>query len=327
MKKVLFATTALVMTAGAAAAEVSLSGYGRMGIVYDGNNVVDGTNDMSFNSRLRVYFDLTGESDAGLEYGGEFRADEADGANDGLEGSVFVSGTYGKLSMGDVDDAAEAAVGDLYGVGFTGLGDFNETWYINEGFDEDALFNTDFFNGSYALPAALYEYSFGMVNLYAGFGSPAGINVDLGVADLIDDDLFLDDQYSLGASYASDMYMVGLGYEYFKGTDRATDESESVDQWVLGGEAYFGDGKVKAIYGDSTDIDLKQWGISGEYAWNATTVTGFVRKVELADEEVTGWGLGATYDLGGGAAFEAGIVDFDLEDSDPIMDAGLTFQF
>ena len=49
MKKVLFATTALVLTAGIAAAEVKVSGDGRMGVVYDGQNA-------QFNSRIRAIF-------------------------------------------------------------------------------------------------------------------------------------------------------------------------------------------------------------------------------------------------------------------------------
>lgn len=337
MKKVLFATTALVMTAGIAAAEVTLSGDGRLGIVYDGNDDLVTTNDFSFNSRARVTFTLTGESDAGLSFGGSFRADQATGSKDGFQGSVFVSGTYGTLSMGDVDDAAEAAVGDLYGVGYTGLGDFNETWYINSGFDTDTLFNTDLFDGSYAMPAALYEYSFGATTFYAGFGNPAGTIDLLSLRDWdgdgVNDVLFLDNQYSVGVKYATDTFNVGLGYETFDSTTYSGVDSEtivgdgSLDQWVVGGEYIFGSGKVKAIYGDSSDADLKQYGVSAEYAWGATLVDGYVRRVDIAGYEVNGWGLGATYDLGGGAAFEAGIFDTDIDGFDPIMDAGITFTF
>ena len=66
MKKVLFATSALVLSAGFASAEVALSGDGRMGMIYDGN-------DVQFSSRARVKFTLTGESDAGLSFGAAFR--------------------------------------------------------------------------------------------------------------------------------------------------------------------------------------------------------------------------------------------------------------
>ena len=77
MKNLLLASTALVAFAGAAAAEVAISGSGRMGIVYDKSIVNDdlvrngGTitrssdAGMSFNSRVRVAFTLTQETDAG----------------------------------------------------------------------------------------------------------------------------------------------------------------------------------------------------------------------------------------------------------------------
>ena len=69
MKKVLFATSCLVAFAGAAAAEVAVSGDGRMGMVYDGD-------DMQFSSRARAKFTMTGESDSGLAFGAAFRVDQ-----------------------------------------------------------------------------------------------------------------------------------------------------------------------------------------------------------------------------------------------------------
>ena len=62
MKKILLATSILAATTGYAAAEVAVSGTGRMGIVYDGN-------DVQFSSRARVIFDLSAESDNGLSFG------------------------------------------------------------------------------------------------------------------------------------------------------------------------------------------------------------------------------------------------------------------
>ena len=47
MKSLLIATSALVMTAGIAAAEVTVGGDGRMGIIYDGS-------DWDFTSRIRI---------------------------------------------------------------------------------------------------------------------------------------------------------------------------------------------------------------------------------------------------------------------------------
>ena len=127
----LLATTALTLSAGVAAADVALSGNARMGVVYDGE-------DFGFNSRLRVQFTLSGETDGGLAFGGSIRADNADGAGGGnvdtggmTQGSVFISGEFGRLSMGDVAGAAEFIAGDLAGVGMTGLRFLNENTFLS----------------------------------------------------------------------------------------------------------------------------------------------------------------------------------------------------
>ena len=77
MKKVLLATTMLVAGASIAAAEVTVSGDARMGVV---NNFAG---DTSFNSRARVAFALSAESESGLSFGASFRADNALGASSG----------------------------------------------------------------------------------------------------------------------------------------------------------------------------------------------------------------------------------------------------
>ena len=72
MKKVLFATTALVATASVAAADVTFSGYGRFGLEY---RDIDATGEDSTNltSRLRLQIDASAESDAGVTFGARVR--------------------------------------------------------------------------------------------------------------------------------------------------------------------------------------------------------------------------------------------------------------
>ncbi|RMH39212.1 MAG: porin, partial [Alphaproteobacteria bacterium] len=63
MKKVLFATTALVATAGVAAADVSISGYAEMG-------VIGGTGmDAQFHTDIDATFSMSGTTDNGLTFG------------------------------------------------------------------------------------------------------------------------------------------------------------------------------------------------------------------------------------------------------------------
>ena len=279
MKKVLFATTAVVMTAGVAAAEVSVGGDGRMGVI-----ITDG-GDLSFTSRIRISFSASGETDAGLSFGGSIRADNSGGGASGTAGSVFVEGTFGKISMGDVSGAPEAAVGDLSGVGLTGLGDFNELLYLS---------NSD-------RPAARWDYTTGDLGIHVSADNPgAAGDPALGVA----------------ITYAMGDISFGLGHE----------EAGNVGHTVAGVTAGFGDATVKAVYGDASDIDFSQYGLSVDFVTGATTITAFWLHSELGVLENDAQGIGIAYDLGGGASIKAGIADSDAL-TDASYDLGISMSF
>jgi outer membrane protein OmpU len=392
MKQILLASTALVAFAGAAAAEVAISGSGRMGMVYDKSIfnddivIVNGdakrTSDAGFrfDSRVRVAFTLTQETDAGVTFGGSVRADNASDGNKGKGGSVFMSGAFGKLSMGDVDGAAESAVGNLSGVGYTGLGDFNEAFYLQQG-NSDLDSNEEL--SAFALPAALYEYTTGAASFYFSIGNPGGIGIGSDAFNINDDegvnignyevsDAVVDQAYGIGAKYSVDNYSFGVGYESIdisgiltdfgddgvKGATKktagpdgldgtaddtvasASDDTESefnntIDNWILGGSATWGGFTVKAQYGEGSgdNLELTQYGISGDYTFDAYTVTAFWRSVEVktlddvSSRDYQPFGLGVSYDLGGGASVAAGVVDPDILGEDYRADVGVNFNF
>ncbi|MFC5739107.1 porin [Sinirhodobacter huangdaonensis] len=335
MKKVLFATTALVFSAGFAAAEVSLSGDGRMGVVYNGD-------DWNFSSRARVIFTLSGQTDGGLEFGGSFKAHESGAAENGSAGSVYVSGAFGKLEMGDVVSAPEALFGDLPEVGYedltAGEGDYTGFASLNgQGLLEndipyltgDSGATTSAYN-----PVLLYTYSAGAFSVAASLsdGKEATGSNAYNVA------LDSDQEYAIAAAYTFQNYTVGLGYEVldFKsgttvfGHDKAT-------QLELAGVATFGDTSVKAYYaaGDDGNPVDQAYGLGVSSVFGATTVMGYVQKVDFTDDATaaldldgaTWWGLGASYDLGGGASVAGGISDSDLDGSNVTADLGVKFKF
>lgn len=305
MKKILLASTALSLMAGAAAAEVTISGSARMGLLYNGE-------DVNFTSRARVQFTASGESDSGLSFGYSVRADQAGNANDGMgAGSVFVSGAFGKLSMGDVAGAAEAAVGDLNGVGLTGLGDFSDTVYITG--DGVEVSNDN--------PVMLYEYSTGAFTGYisANDGNVNGGDLFGGGASAGDDV----QNMALGLKYSTDAYTFSLGYEHSDPVAGAASK-----QIVIGASGTFGTTTVKAIYGkgDGAIDGASQYGISASNTFGATTVTGFYKKVDTnfgGDDNIDAIGLGASYDLGGGASFVGGIVNYDIGATAPVPAGGV----
>ncbi|MBM1815837.1 porin [Pseudosulfitobacter pseudonitzschiae] len=85
MKKVLFATTALVATAGVAAADVTFGGYGRFGIIH----VEGAPNETTITSRFRLQIDATAESDSGIVFGARARIQQD---NDGIAGDANLVG-------------------------------------------------------------------------------------------------------------------------------------------------------------------------------------------------------------------------------------------
>lgn len=364
MKKILMTTAATIAFASAATAEVVISGSGYMGAVYDTG--VDGkaggdnsdvvfdpatgtfvrTSDagIRFQSRARINFAMTQETDSGLTFGASIRADQASDANKGQAGSVFMSGTFGTISMGDVDGASESAVGNLSGVGYTGLGDLNEAFYLQQGNSD--LDNQDEKLTAFALPAVLYEYTTGPASFYLSLGNPGGIAIDDTTFDTVDinvEDTVIDQAYGLGAKYSIDNYSAGIGYESIDisgiatntATAVQTEFNDTVDTWILGGSATYKAFTLKAQYGQGSgdSIDLTQYGLSGDYTFDDVTVTAFWRNVEIqtagdtASAKSQPFGLGVTYDLGGGASVAAGLVDPDRFNEDYRADLGVVFNF
>jgi len=341
MKKALLASTALVLSAGVAVADVTVSGDGRMGVLYyddDIKNAYGDDTNYAFTSRIRIIFTASGETDGGLVFGGSVRADHyqdgltsysvegedtnGDGnidtidsaftrglsAERGQEGNVFISGDLGKLSMGDVDGGTEVVIGDLAFASLTGLGDFNEILYLFGGND----------------PSALYEYSAG------------GLTLALGVSD--------DEEYSAGVGFDGGIWSIGLGYEKLPegGTITTTINGNNVALGDAGTELHqlmgaaavtFAGITVKGVYG-RTELDKKsatlgnhvdQWGLSAEGTWGAVTAAAYYRKLDAdsgGDEDF--YGAGAEYDLGGGAAVAAGVASIADE---TVADFGVKFAF
>jgi outer membrane protein OmpU len=280
MKKVLLASTALVLSAGVAAADMTVAGNGRMGIISP-----FGDDDIGFSSRIRVVFTGSGETSGGLSFGGTIRADNAVGGNAGTAGSVFISGDFGTLTMGDVDGAPRAAVGHVSGVGFTGLSDLNESTFLSSAID----------------PSMRYDYSFGDFGVHVSADNPiVGTDTAIGAA----------------VSYKGSLFQGGLGFETAGGTDH-----------IIGGiRATFAGATIKANYGTASGtVDGDQWALSLDYGFGATVVTAFYTDdSELGGAEA--WGLGAAYDLGGGAKLMGGFVTNETNSTDA-FDFGITMTF
>ncbi len=298
MKKVLFATTALVASAGIASAQgVELSGSAEMGVV-GGDNM-----ETQFHHDIDVKFSLSGETDNGLTFGATIDLDEVNnsaGAFDPTKGgastggrdrnlsSVFLSGNFGTITMGDTDGAFDWALQDL-----DIIADINDSNTAHGGFNGNSRGD-----GVYDGQVARYDYSFG------DFAFAVSLEQD-------DSPVVGPVVWGIGGKYTAELggvaLGVGLGYQDY-GSDAMV--GISLDAAM--------DNGFRAVlnYSDLGDsdgggVEESHIGVGLFYTMDAISVGVNYGRYEEGANEQAGFGLAANYDLGGGAVVQFGYGDTD----------------
>ncbi|WP_284265031.1 porin [Roseicyclus amphidinii] len=321
MKKVLFATTALVATTGFAAADVSLKGSAQMGL-QGGDGAVT-----QFVQDIDVTFSLSGASDNGLTFGAAVDLDENAGGvgTDDAGVAIFVSGDFGTLTMGDTDGALDWALTEA-AVGNAGSINDDETGH--------AGFLGSYGDGIYDGQILRYDYTVG------DFGVAVSLEMD--------DTNTVDDGYAFGARYgmafAGGSVDFGIGYQSAV-IDAGNDFLPgNVDAAEVGLVAYAGPGEeldvdiigvsaaVALDNGLSAGLQYSNWDVSGTtisgdikhlglgvgYTFDAVTVSANWGQYDVSaagsSGDITGWGLAAAYDFGGGLSAHAGYGSSDYTD-------------
>ena len=303
MKKFLLATTALVGFAGAAAAEVKVGLTAEFGV---SNRDGSGT---QFHQGYNVKFSGSAETDGGLAFGASTRLDmdatsEENQNPAGDAGTVFVSGAFGKLTMGDTDGGFDWAMAEHSFI--TNLTDEIST---HAGFDTHSGFD-----GKQDDQVLRYEYKMGDLAVAASYEQANN-------GDTTD----LSDSMGLGVKYKMAMgttsVALGLGYQSGSNGSATTSTDGSV---VCGSVTASMDngltlGLSYASYSfDSTDVsgvastaeDYTTTGIALAYTSGAMTVAAnFGQRDNETSADVDGWGAGVNYDLGGGAVVQAGMYE------------------
>ncbi len=306
----------LAGTAGFAAAEVAVSGYAEMGILtLTGEN---GASNTTFHQDVEVTFSMSGETDGGLSFGTSIDLDETNVPALGTGGTaVYISGAFGKMTMGDTDGALDWAVQDAGSL--TSMGD-DHTTHI-------AYFSANGLDGSGDGQIVRYEYSMG------DFGVALSYEQANNGADSL-----ADDNVGIGATYSMDMggnaVKIGLGYQtgnFSRVQARAAgfvfNESTGTATPVAAVTAAATNGSV---VGMSVGVDMAS-GFSAVVGYTSASVDGAANDVtrtglgltytsgplavtmnygEIDAEGVAGttdsYGLAANYDLGGGAVVMVG---------------------
>ena len=292
MKKVLFATTALVATASVAAADVNFSGYGRFGVLYT-DSAATGVNSTDVTSRLRLQIDMSAESDGGVTMGARTRMQTSEGsAGTGMNGVRFFARSGGvEVGVGNIFGALEFMPG-MYPIdlGLTGLG-YQYTAY---NFRADAYSSGG--NGASGSNGVEVMYSAGDVSVHVSASDTS-------------------DRIAAHAAYKMNGWTFALGAQE---SDSATDTELAAS---VGGSV--GMASVTLSYADNgTDGDHTVLAASFDVG-AATKVQAYVADADYFTE--TSYGIGVHHDLGGGTSLRGGVAS--LGNDDTRVDMGVRFNF
>jgi outer membrane protein OmpU len=280
MKKVLFATTALVALAGAAAADVTLGGSANAGL----RNTGAGDTFLHY----EIDFDIiaSGSTDNGLTFGASIDLDLENNNNSSEvdDPEIFVSGAFGTLTIGALDPMLDNI--GLRDPGFDGIG------------IDDVVEGLRFApNGSAANVTYMYEaagFTFGLSTFIAetnggsanegDYGILIGYEMDgLSASVAYDrDDSANSQQWGLNLGYAMDAYAVNLMYtDGDNGDGFGLDASYTIDALTIIG-----------AYATDNVSNTDAFGIGASYALGGgLTLAGGVGEI---DGTGTVWDLGLT---------------------------------
>ena len=278
MKKVLFATTALVFSAGIAAAEVTVSGSANAGFKYNEGDL--GYAGKKAAGWYEIDMDVIGttETDSGLTFGARIQLDTdyANAVNDedgeDLKGNVFVSGAFGTFSVGTglfpmADDSG------LTDIGFDGIGTDNVA--ENSMYTGSADARWDYSVGALTLGVSLHTIA-------EDFGLKAGY--DFGAASVLvayDHDESMDND---STSILLKGSVAGINGEIFYANSDAYDDS-----WGVYAAYKTGALTLEASYADNDMTSDAAYGIGAKYDLGGATLAGGVGKV--ADDTVADLGV------------------------------------
>ena len=289
MKKVLFATTALVATASVAAADVTFGGYGRFGILYNDTAAGDSTD---VTSRFRLQIDATAESDAGVTFGARVRIQQNEGQQGQTNGARFFARSGGiEVGVGNIFGALEFMPG-MYPIdlGLTGLGyDYTAYNFRGDAYSSGGL-------GDSGDNGVEVMYSAGDLSLHVSASDT-------------------DDRIAAHIAYTFSGWTVALGAQ---DSDNAADT-----EFAASVSGSFGPADVTLAYADNGTAG-DHVVLAGRFdVGAATNVEVYVADAD--NQPDTGYGIDFNHDLGGGTSLRGGIAK--RLNGDTRADLGVRFNF
>jgi outer membrane protein OmpU len=312
MKKILLATT-LIVAASSAMADITFSGNGRFGLVYNSGADAFDTNATStrFTGRLRFNIDGKTTTDGGVDFGGRVRIQSQTGSTGGTISAplLFAESNGFRLEVGNANTAIDS-VALFYNseMGFTGssVGEPGSFYSFSSG----PYAGSD--NNRVGIYAA---YSISGLNLKLSYVNPDQTKKKLGEG--------LDNELSAAVDYSFGQFTVAAAA--VRNAGGAKDDNEefvgvayAVTPVANIGLNYY---NLRAAGEDTVGVTT----LYGNYTMGAITLRAYVSHTDLDVDTQTVGALGADYALGGGATL-AGYVSQNF-DGETVGDLGVKFSF
>lgn len=333
MKKFLIATTALTLSAGFAAAEVKFGGDARLGLQYNSDPslsvMAPGTADANWGAavaggsktklekRVTVNVDASTTSDNGVTFGARIRLRSDEVTGTAIAGArVYARAGGVTVAGGNILGAIESMPGvyapsvGLTGLGWSGL----VTNVTGRHFDWDAYSSRG--NGAEGIEVI---YTMGDFTGHVSYSSTKLRGLGGATVDTL----------SAYGAYNFQGWTVALG---LADGDAPADSSDKIVLTVGGKIGDFGVGFGAARNGKGVS-KVNKFALNGSYTMGATTVSAYVAAesghgaaaVLPATYSKSSYGIGASYDLGGGASVVGGIERTTAKTTR--ADLGVSFRF
>jgi len=211
MKKILLTTTALTMLAGAAAADISLSGSGRIGIFSKAGV-------SSVTHRFRINANASGETDGGLTFGAYVRMNMNGGAVGAIGAPrLYIGNGMATLTVGNAGGAI-ATAGNIWGCGIGFRGDCDDMAAGGNSFNW-----VSHSSGGAGASVVRLDFALGSANISISGGAASGVRRD---ADGV---LIADGDTEIAANFQMGTASVGIGYDSGTGAAGGTLLNVSAD--------------------------------------------------------------------------------------------------
>jgi len=303
MRKVLLATTALVAVTGIAHADVSINGYYEFGYESVSDDQTSDLDDMYNDHEIHVSFSTT--TDNGLTFGAktEIEADASNTGND--ESSMYISGDFGKIEMGQNDGAGPTFV-TFPGGGSNNMGSYDIGSHQNNSAGT-AL------TGVYPFP----QYGRDGDNNKISYFSPSMSGFQFGYS--YSDEGTDNADTAAGLSYSTDLSGVSLTVTaMMEDSGESTDTTENTAYGIAlaSGDIDLGVSTGTTKTGTTIDSSTTIYGIGYAVSDDLRLTANYL----TSDNDVTNGdefeasGLGMNYTIASGLTFNVGVMSFESTD-------------